>query len=122
MKLLLDMNLPPGLGEKLRREGFEVTHWSSVGSPGASDAAVMQWARTNGYVVLTHDLDLSAVLAATSAQGPSVIQIRTQDVLGDRFLETLLLALSRFAEELERGAVVSIDERTARARILPLAR
>jgi predicted nuclease of predicted toxin-antitoxin system len=41
----------------------------------------MKWANDNGYVVFTHDLDFGALLATTHAQGPSVIQIRTQDIL-----------------------------------------
>ena len=32
-------------------------------------------------VVLTSDLDFSAPLAASDAAGPSVLQVRTQDVL-----------------------------------------
>jgi predicted nuclease of predicted toxin-antitoxin system len=32
---------------------------------------------------MTHDLDFSTVLAYTEARGPSVVQLRTQDVLPD---------------------------------------
>jgi len=43
----------------------------------------MDWAKDNGYVVFTHDLDFSALLAATQAECSSVIQVRTQDVLAE---------------------------------------
>jgi predicted nuclease of predicted toxin-antitoxin system len=33
----------------------------------------MAYARTNGYVVITHDLDFSSILAATGGEKPSVI-------------------------------------------------
>lgn len=40
----------------------------------------MTFARDNGYVVLTHDLDFGAILAATHGLKPSVVQIRSEDV------------------------------------------
>ena len=122
MKLLLDMNLAPALSDVLQSSGLEAIHWSAVGEASASDASVMEWALANGYIVLTHDLDSAAVWAATSAGGPSVVQIRTQDVLSKSFQEILLTTLGRFRDELEGGAVVSVDATSARARILPLTR
>lgn len=83
MKLLLDMNLPPAWVRFLQEEGFAALHWSTVGDSKATDATTMEWARRAGHVVVTHDLDFSALLAATEATGPSVIQVRTQDVLPD---------------------------------------
>ena len=76
----------------------------------------------NVYIVLTHDLDFGAILAATRAHTPSVIQIRTQDVLSGRFQELLPVSLRQFKSELEAGALIVVDEMRARARILPLAR
>lgn len=40
----------------------------------------MDFARANGYVVLTHDLDFSAILPATQGDKPGVVQIRAEDV------------------------------------------
>jgi len=40
----------------------------------------MLWAKANGHLLFTHDLDFGAILAATEAEGPSVIQIRAQDI------------------------------------------
>jgi predicted nuclease of predicted toxin-antitoxin system len=52
-----------------------------VGDPRASDAQLMTWARTRGYVVFTHDMDFGALLAATRARGPSVLQVRVNDTM-----------------------------------------
>jgi predicted nuclease of predicted toxin-antitoxin system len=41
----------------------------------------MIYAEANGLVIFTDDLDFGALLAAQSTCGPSVIQIRAQDVL-----------------------------------------
>ena len=80
----------------------------------------MAWARTNNYVVFTHDLDFGTILAMTHADGPSVVQVRTQDVLPENLGDTMLTALQQFAELLAAGALVTIDESTFRARILPI--
>lgn len=77
MKLLVDMNLSPAWLPVLQAAGHEVQHWSTKGNPRALDREIMAWARQNGYVVFTHDLDFGALLAVTGAEGPSVIQVRT---------------------------------------------
>ena len=40
----------------------------------------MAYGRANNYIVLTHDLDFSAILAATHGEKPSVVQIRADNV------------------------------------------
>lgn len=120
MKILIDMNLSPEWCSVLAKHGFPSIHWSEVGEPGASDAAIMAYAREHGYVVLTHDLDLGAILAATQAAGPSVIQMRTQDVLPSAAEAVLTAVLKRHEADLTAGALVVVDERKARVRILPL--
>ena len=77
MKFLVDMNLSPKWCAILQAEGWESVHWSDVGSATAPDHEIMQHARNEGRVVLTHDLDFGAMLAATQAKGPSVVQVRT---------------------------------------------
>lgn len=122
MKLLVDMNLPPTWVGFLREEGFEALHWSTVGDPGATDATVMAWGRRGGYVVFTHDLDFSALLAATDAMGPSVIQVRTQDVLPEAIGGDVVRVLRTHSAELEQGAIVSLDKVRSRVRVLPIRR
>lgn len=120
MKLLLDMNIPPGLCEVFRNAGWDSVHWSDVGDGRASDAAILDHARTHRCVVVSHDLDFSAILSATRAKAPSVVQIRVQDVLSEQFRETLLQVLRQFQAQLESGALLVIDESRSRARLLPI--
>jgi predicted nuclease of predicted toxin-antitoxin system len=103
-------------------ERFEAVHWSTTGKPGATDAAIMAWARDSGFVVVTHDLDFSALLASTEARGPSVIQVRTQDVLPDAVGSDVVRVLRDHRAALEEGAIVSIDELASRVRVLPIRR
>jgi len=119
MKLLIDMNISPDLVDIFAEDGWQVLHWSMVGDPCADDATIMKWANDNGYVVFTHDLDFGALLATTHAQGPSVIQIRTQDILSQIFRSKMIKVLRKYEPILEKGALIVIDESKSRVRILP---
>lgn len=81
MKVLIDVNLSPEWCNYLRASGIEAIHWSTVGALTASDEEIMRFACENGYIVFTHDLDFSTILALTGDDGPSVVQMRTQDVM-----------------------------------------
>ncbi len=82
----------------------------------------MSWALTNGYVVFTHDLDFGAILAATQANAPSVIQVRTQDVMPAHLEPVIVAALQQYGAELVAGALIIVHEGRLRVRILPLRR
>ena len=120
MKLLVDMNLSPEWCTELERAGFDSKHWSSIGDPRASDVVIMTWARDNSYVVLTHDLDFTTLLATTSAFGPSVVQVRAQDVTPLYLGALVVRAIRAHMEDLNQGALVTIDNVSARVRVLPL--
>jgi predicted nuclease of predicted toxin-antitoxin system len=78
--------------------------------------------RIHGRVIITHDLDLTTLLALTGANGPSVVQLRTQDILPDTASDLLLQVLREFREQLNAGAIVTVEEDRRRVRILPLSR
>ena len=122
MKILVDMNLPPEWVGFFEQQGVEARHWSEIGAPTAPDRDIFEWARSNACVVFTHDLDFGAILAASGANAPSVIQVRTQDVLPERIGATIVAALREHAGALESGALLSIDGWRPRVRILPLNR
>jgi predicted nuclease of predicted toxin-antitoxin system len=119
MKLLLDMNLPPRWAQFLEAEGIECVQWSRVAEPTAKDSHIMAYARKHGFVVFTHDLDFGALLAASQAVGPSVIQVRTQHIVPEAIGTLVLRAIEKFKEEFLQGALITIDPYRSRARILP---
>ena len=57
MKVLVAMNLGLGFVAELQALGIEARHWSQVGALDAPDSVIMEWARRDGFVVLTSDLD-----------------------------------------------------------------
>lgn len=120
MKLLVDVNLSPHWIPYLREQGVAAVYWLDAGRADAPDSEIMEYAAAHGYVVMTHDLDFGAMLAAGGLAMPSVIQIRVQDVLPDASGGLVVQSLQAFTEELEQGAIVTITGDKGRARLLPL--
>ena len=121
MKILIDMNLSPSWVALFLDAGIEARHWSAVGAPDASDKELFDWAKSHGYTVFTHDLDFGSILSATNASGPSVVQIRAQDVSPSVLGPEVIRTLRRFEKSLTAGALITVEKDRARARILPLS-
>ena len=85
--------LSPNWVDRLHAAGLPAVHWSDIGRMDAPDAEIMAYAAEFDYVVLTHDLDFSAILAATQGMKPSVVQIRADNisaaVIGDPLISAL---------------------------------
>lgn len=122
MRILIDVNLTPEWVQVFASEGITAVHWTSVGDARAPDLEVMTWARSNEHIVFTHDLDFGVLLAMTRSTGPSVIQIRMQDVMPSVAADAILQVLRDHEDALQAGAIISIDERASRVRILPIKR
>jgi predicted nuclease of predicted toxin-antitoxin system len=71
-------------------------------------------------VVLTHDLDFSAILAATKGKKPSVIQLRARNISPESVGMSVVTALRHTSDELQAGALLTIDIDRTRIRVLPL--
>ena len=119
MKLLLDMNLAPRWVEWLALAGQEAVHRSSIGYGGAPDTEIMAYAKANDFIVLTHDLDFGASLAATHGEKPSVVQIRAEDTSPDFIGTQVLAAVQQMSAELLAGALVTVEPARSRVRLLP---
>ena len=120
VQLVIDMNLSVEWIAELARHGWSAVHWSTVGDPRADDSVIMAWALANGHVVFTHDLDFGTMLALTHATGPSVLQVRSQNVLPEDIGPLVLAALRQHDAALAAGALVVVDEKKSRVRVLPL--
>ena len=95
MKLLLDENLSPRLVKALALAYPDSTHVNDVGLKGRDDIAVWQYARTNGYTIVSKDNDFRQ-LAFLHGSPPKVIWL----AVGNAGTKTILQLL------LERAAIV----------------
>ncbi len=120
VNVVIDMNLSVEWVAELTQRGWAAIHWSTVGDPRADDSVIMAWALANGYVVFTHDLDFGTMLALTHAMGPSVMQVRGRSALPEDIGSIVIATLHQYDATLAAGALVIIDEKKTRVRILPL--
>lgn len=121
MRFLIDMNLTARWVACLASAGYESVHWSEVGDSTAPDAQICQYARDKAFVLITNDLDFPALLAPTAEAKPSLILLRGEPLTPDVRGTALMNAISDCSDELEAGAVPSLDwSDKPRARLLPL--
>ena len=116
------MNLSPRWADALRDAGVESAHWSQLGDPSAPDADIAAFALTEGWLVLTRDLNFGKALILGRSSLPSVIQMRAKQMVIEHALPQVISALSLCRDELVAGALVTIDTSAHRMRVLPLPR
>jgi len=120
MRFLIDVNLPPRWVSFLASHRLDAIHWSDVGELTAPDSEVLDWARERDHVVITHDLDFGVLLSETREAGPSVLQVRTQDITPEAIGSLVVAAVRDHEATLKDGAIVTIQLHTSRVRVLPI--
>ena len=120
MRLLIDMNLTPAWVEFFAQYQIEAIHWSAIGPITELDSVIMTYAQTNGYVILTNDLDFGTLLARTREHGPSIILIRARLLIPRTIGQTILSVLIEHQKAIETGALVIVDEYRHKLRLLPI--
>ncbi len=120
MKLLLDQGLPRTAAALLRESGIDTVHVGEIGYSTASDSSVLQKARDDGRIVVTLDADFHTLLALTGTTSPSVIRIRIEGLRGKDAADLIKAVLVQCCEDLDHGALVTVQPRRTRIRRLPL--
>jgi predicted nuclease of predicted toxin-antitoxin system len=122
MRLLLDQGISPVAAQLLRERGIDAVHAGEVGLATATDAAILEFARSENRIVVTLDADFHALLALTRAHGPSVIRIRIERLRGRDMASLLQRVLNEWASELASGVVITVLTDSTPGRLLPLVR
>lgn len=121
MKLLLDANLSPEVGCRLKEAGHDAIHVADIGLLTAADPDILRTAAKEERILLTADSDFGALLALGSLASPSVLLLRSADHLRPNEQAELVAAnLPQIAEDLEKGAIVSLSRDRLRIRELPI--
>lgn len=114
------MGISPDTVSWLRSRGHDAVHLHERGLERLTDPEVLEEARREGRVLLTHDLDFSQLLALSGAASPSVIVFRLADMRPESVNRHLEWVLRQAQEDLARGAIISVREGQIRVRRLPI--
>ena len=70
--------------------------------------------------VFTYPLGFSTMLALSHRPGPSVLQIRSGNILPEHLEDLVIAALIQHEADLSAGALVVVDKSRIRVRVLPI--
>jgi predicted nuclease of predicted toxin-antitoxin system len=113
-------SLSPSWAKELIDAGIEAVHWSELRPANTPDPAIMAYAASNDFVILTNDLDFGIALATSNKEKPSVAQIRGEDLRPATIGKQVVIGLRQMQTELDEGALLTIDPKRTRLRLLPL--
>jgi predicted nuclease of predicted toxin-antitoxin system len=120
VKFLLDENQSPNIADLLAEAGHDAVHVRDLDMEGSPDVDVLAAARGEHRVVISADTDFGELLAASNADGPSILLLRRQQQRRAHEIASLILAnLDQVAQDLQSGAVVVLDDDRVRIRSLP---
>jgi len=120
LRLLADMNISPKTVALLRERGWDIVRVPELLPLDASDEQVLERARADGRVVVTQDLDFSALLALSGEDCPSLVTLRLAASDPEGVARRLLEVLPEVAEALQEGSAVTVEETSVRIRKLPV--
>ena len=120
LRFLADMNLSPITVDALQREGWDIVRVSTLLPANASDAEILVLARRQNRVVITQDLDFSALLALGGHAQPSLITLRLSNTDPSLVTERLRQIVPQSEQALEEGSAVTVDDSSLRIRRLPI--
>jgi predicted nuclease of predicted toxin-antitoxin system len=121
LRFLVDMNVSPLTVEFLQSLGYDAIRVPSVLHSTTPDDILLEYARNEGYCILTNDLDFSALIALNNYTRPSVLTLRLpvmeiEDIhtLLQRALPTFVVAVA------ERSIMATLTDSSLRIRALPI--
>jgi predicted nuclease of predicted toxin-antitoxin system len=120
MRFLADMNISPKTVEALQQHDWNIIRVSDILPANTPDYVILEFARSNSYVIITQDLDFSAMIALGGHSYPSLITIRLLDSDPNIVTKRLLEILPEISYNLLEGCVVTVEEVNVRIRRLPI--
>lgn len=120
MKFLVDMPLSPRLVVWLQEQGHDASHAMHLSLDRATDATILEYARNEGRMVITADLDYPRLLALAHAEGPGLILFRGGNYSEREAGERRVRALEAIPTDDLPTLVVVIEKGRMRRSRLPL--
>jgi len=120
MKFIADMGISQTTVKWLKAQGFDAIHVRDLSMHRSSDTEIVKKAKREKRIVLTCDLDFGDIVSASGEKCPSVIILRLENETPNNVNSRLKQVLKESSEDLEKGAIISVEETRHRVRPLPL--
>lgn len=122
MRFLADMGVSSTTVGALRVEGHDAVHLRDEGLIELPGPEIFEKAHRERRIVLTFDLDFGDLLAASRGLAPSVILFRLRNQTPAAVTPRLFGVLEACSAELERGAIIIVEDDGYRLRHLPIVK
>jgi predicted nuclease of predicted toxin-antitoxin system len=119
-KILADMPISPKTVEYIRRLGIECRHLTEFRMEKASDEEIIEFAKENGYTILTEDLDFGTILFYTQEIEPCVIILRVGNLNTTEINKLIEKTLGQILAE--ENSIIIVERTRIRIKKLPIER
>lgn len=117
---VLDIPFAKSTVQLLRSLGHDAIHVIDRLPANAPDREIVALASAERRTIVCFDLDFAAIVATAGAIAQSILTFRTTG-RGASFVErTLLELLPQVESDLQKGALVTVDDNSVRIRSLPI--
>jgi predicted nuclease of predicted toxin-antitoxin system len=117
---MADVHISPITVNQLKKSGYNIVRVTEFLPPKTPDEEIIELARKRKSVIITQDLDFSALIAQSGESLPSVVSLRIGNVKPQIITELLRKIIPQIESELKAGAIISVDEYSFRIRKLPI--
>ncbi len=102
MKFLVDANLPPGLAAWFRERDHEAIHVNDQPGLAFDDRGIFEFARQNGFAIVTKDEDFAS-LAILGAKPAPVVWVRIGNATNAELRNRLEPVFREIVQRLDTG-------------------
>jgi predicted nuclease of predicted toxin-antitoxin system len=121
MRFLADMGVSLRVVQWLRAGGHDVTHLRDEGLQRMPNGDIFEKAAAERRIILTFDLDFGEIVALASGRSVSIILFRLHNTRTPHVIDRLKKVLEESHANLEKGAIIVVEESRHRIRRYPFA-
>jgi predicted nuclease of predicted toxin-antitoxin system len=122
MRFLADMCVDIRVVGWLREQGHDAIHLRDEGFYRIPNGEIFKKGLKEDRIVITFDLDFAEIAALTGGEKPSVILFRLKNTRTPNVINRLSKVIQDSADDLQKGAVIVVEESRHRVRYLPIGR
>jgi predicted nuclease of predicted toxin-antitoxin system len=122
MRFLADMGVSQRVVTWLQEQGHDATHLRDEGLQKLENGEIFTKAFRESRIILTWDLDFTEILALSKTGTVSAVVFRLMNTRSTHVIARLERVLLESAQDLQEGAIVSVEAGRHRVRLLPLGR